>query len=79
MILMSILKLSKVLVFLKQTLRKDFFPRNCKKRFSNTLARAEKLGVESFPTLILEKGNKRTIIAQGYTNFEELDNILLNE
>ena len=37
----------------------------------------EKLGVQSFPTVILEKDNKRTIIAQGYSNFKELDKILL--
>ncbi|MBZ9686939.1 hypothetical protein G9F72_011440 [Clostridium estertheticum] len=32
---------------------------------------------QSFPTVILEKDNIRTIIAQGYSNFEELDKILL--
>lgn len=37
----------------------------------------EKLGVQSFPTIILEKDNKRTIIVQGYSNFVELDKILL--
>jgi len=39
--------------------------------------KGEKLGVQSFPTIILEKDNKRTIIAQGYSNFVELDKILL--
>lgn len=39
----------------------------------------EKLGVQSFPTIILEKDNKRIIIAQGYSNFKELDKILLEE
>jgi putative protein-disulfide isomerase len=39
--------------------------------------KVEKLGAQSFPTIILEKDNKHTIIAQGYSSFENLDTILL--
>ncbi|WP_322413400.1 DsbA family protein, partial [Clostridium perfringens] len=34
------------------------------------------MGAMSFPTVIMVEGNKGTIIAQGYSSFEELDKIL---
>lgn len=63
----------------KSDFEKGFLSQELQEEVFEYFSKGRKLGVESFPTLILEKGNKRTIIAQGYTNFEELDNILLNE
>ncbi|WP_162523130.1 DsbA family protein [Clostridium estertheticum] len=57
-------------IFLSQELSEETF---------ECFRKGQKLGVQSFPTVILEKGNKRTIIAQGYSSFEELDKILLRE
>ena len=34
------------------------------------------MGAMSFPTVIMVEGNKGTIIAQGYSSFEELDKLL---
>ena len=36
-------------------------------------AQAEALGVSGFPTLIFEKDGKKTVLARGYSTFEQLD------
>ena len=35
--------------------------------------KAEAMGVETFPTIVVEKDNKTNILAEGYNSFEELD------
>jgi putative protein-disulfide isomerase len=39
-------------------------------------ALAETLGVTGFPTLILEKDGKKTVLARGYSSFDQLDSKL---
>ena len=35
--------------------------------------RAEQLGIQSFPALLLSKDGKYTIIANGYKSFQDID------
>ena len=63
----------------KEDFEKRFLSQELSEETFEYFKKGQKLGVQSFPTIILEKGNKRTIISQGYSNFEELDKILLRE
>ncbi|MBZ9634713.1 DsbA family protein [Clostridium sp. FP1] len=61
----------------KEDFEKKFLSEELMEETFEYFKKGEKLGVQSFPTIILEKDNKRTIIAQGYSNFKGLDKILL--
>lgn len=63
----------------KEDFEKRFLSEELSEETFEYFKKGQKLGVHSFPTVILEKGNKRTIIAQGYSSFETLDKILLME
>ena len=63
----------------KEAFEKRFISQELSEEVFEYFKKAQLLGAHSFPTVLLEKGNKRTIIAQGYSNFEELDKILFRE
>lgn len=63
----------------KEDFEKRFLSQELQEETFEYFKKGEELGARSFPTIILEKENKRTIIAQGYSNFKDLDKILLNE
>lgn len=63
----------------KEDFEKRFLSKELSEETFEYFNKGQNLGVHSFPTVILEKGNKRTIIAQGYSRFEDLDKILLRE
>lgn len=63
----------------KEDFEKKFLSQELRKETFEYFNKGEKLGARSFPTVILEKNNKPTIITQGYCNFEDLDEILLKE
>ncbi len=62
----------------KEDFEKRFLSQELQQEAFEYFNKGQELGARSFPTIILEKENKRTIIAQGYSHFEELDKILLN-
>jgi putative protein-disulfide isomerase len=61
----------------KEDFEKKILSQELREETFESFSKVAKLGVQSFPTIILEKDNKRTIIAQGYSNFKALDKILL--
>ena len=61
----------------KEDFEKRFLSQELQEETFEYFNKGQELGARSFPTIILENENKRTIIAQGYSNFEELDKILL--
>lgn len=61
----------------KEDFEKKFLSPELSEETFEYFNKGEKLGVQSFPTIILEKDNNQAIIAQGYSNFEKLDKILL--
>ena len=61
----------------KEDFEKKFLSQELQEEVFEYFNKGLKLGARSFPTIILEKENKRTIIAQGYNTFDELDKILL--
>ncbi|MGV8981801.1 DsbA family protein [Clostridium sp.] len=63
----------------KEDFEERFLSKELTEETFEYFSKGEDLGAQSFPTVILEKGNKRTIIAQGYSNFEDLDKILSKE
>jgi putative protein-disulfide isomerase len=62
----------------KEEFKKEFLSEDLAQETFEYFDRADSMGVESFPTVIIAEGDKVKIIAQGYSTFEELDKILSN-
>lgn len=60
----------------KELFEEQFNSKELEKETFNQFRMVQSLGVSSFPTVVAVQGNKKEIIAQGYSSFEALDEIL---
>lgn len=60
----------------KKEFEEKFFSEELVQETFRCFAKVTSMGVSSFPTVVLEEDNNRTMLVQGYSDFEELDRFL---